>query len=80
VYGLRAISIEKACRVWQAEQATAVQIYAPHPLIGPAFNDRKFQLTGSFGVPGFIPVKLQFGAVAVITGFGFDGIAGRRQF
>ena len=59
---------------------TAVQIYAPHALIGPTFDDGKFQLTGGFGIPGFIPVELEFGAVAVIAGFGLGGIIGRRYF
>ncbi len=57
----------------------AVQVNAPHALIGPAFDNWKFQFSGGFSVTGFSAGQLQFGAVTVITGFRPGGIVGGRS-
>ena len=56
----------------------AVQINAPHTLIRPALDNRKFQFAGRFGVTRLSAGQLQFGAVAVKAGFGPGCIVGRR--
>ena len=61
----------------RAGPQAAVQIDPPDPLIGPAFDDRKIQLTGGIGIPGFSACHFELGTVTVIAGFGFGGFIGR---
>ena len=55
----------------------AIEIHPAHTLIGPAFDDWKFQFAGVFGIPGFLADDSEPGPVTIIAGLGFGGFIGR---
>ena len=57
----------------RAGAQAAVQIHPADALVGPAFNDRKFQFAGGFRIPGFCADYLEFGPVTIIASLGLGG-------
>src|SRR5210317_36478 len=55
----------------------AVQIHTADALIGPAFNDGKFQFAGGFRVPGFRADYLELCPVTIIASLRLGGGIGR---